>query len=321
MNWENDLLKECDSLFDWLYKADNYYDRLSKQLANILLLQISEKKKDAATQLLRYIKAGSGIVSLEEVTEAVKNIEKLLSKDLELALKEDVAKYQLKCYKRGQTDLGLNFEFNQTDLRAIGWLEKDQMYWIGQYYDSNLRDKLMESVKDIHSQLLTRDETANAMAAAFKDRIDRTKGYWAGLADHIVTRSREFGRTEGYVKAKINHFKIDAVLDNRTSKICRYMHGRIIQVKDAVNQRNSLMDAKTPEDVKRLAPWLSDKEAVKKIQGAKTDTIVGKYNLILPPFHFHCRTRTVVVYDGEAEEIIIDSKKSLKDFFNRNNLT
>jgi hypothetical protein len=317
-SWKSEALEEVENIFQKIYKAKDRWESFTKQLTELLLTETNAAQKAALKEMIGYISANEGYVTDQEMAESINILASRLGSNLAEKLRDDVSKFQLKSYKLAQTDLGLEFNFNQVDLKALKWLEQDQMFWIGDHFDSQLREKLMQlSAESLNGQL-GRKQTIELLTESFKGEFKKSKNYWSGLSDHIITRSREFGRTEGYVKARVVSFKIVAVIDKRTSKICRYMHNRIIKVSDAVEQRNALMNAKNPEDVKKIAPWLSDKQATKKVMGKSTSWIVNKLNLCLPPYHFKCRTRTVVAYDNETEELIIDTVDSIKKFFRIN---
>jgi hypothetical protein len=66
------------------------------------------------------------------------------------------------------------------------------------------------------------------------------------------------------------------------------MNGRIIPVSRCVDQRDELMAAKDPEDVKTISPWVS----AESIKGKSIGSIMDK-GVIMPPLHFHCRSTMV----------------------------
>ena len=69
---------------------------------------------------------------------------------------------------------------------------------------------------------------------------------------------------------------------------CRSLNGRVIPLNACVKQRDALMAAEDPEDVKRIAPWLP----VQAIKGKRTSALIAQ-GIGMPPYHFHCRTTVV----------------------------
>ena len=95
------------------------------------------------------------------------------------------------------------------------------------------------------------------------------------------TRARSFGTVEGLVHGGIERLEIVAVMDERTSDICRELNGRIIDVADAVAVRDRLLDAESPEDVKLVTPWISADAAA-----ASSSKDLAAQGVALPSFHF-----------------------------------
>jgi len=77
------------------------------------------------------------------------------------------------------------------------------------------------------------------------------------------------------------------------------------------------MSAVDPERVKKIAPWLTDKEVETKVKGKETKDLPK--GLGLPPYHWNCRTLTVGVDEEEAEnkgnikEELSDLQKEVKE--------
>jgi len=72
------------------------------------------------------------------------------------------------------------------------------------------------------------------------------------------------------------------------SEFCIEMNGKIISVNSAANQRQQMMNTTNPEDVKQVTPWLP----VSEIQNLSISQIMDK-GVVLPPYHFNCRTTVV----------------------------
>jgi|GEM_PF-229077 len=275
----------------------NKFTRLANKLQELLLNSYDDSVKTAIGDAIRYLKAGSGKIGDAEIREVLEMIESKIGKSLAAALRQNVADIIVESYKSGQKIAlgGIALSFNQADMKALKWLENDTVYWIGEYYDKNIRDQIREGAKSVIDEGLSRDEAGNRFQEIFGATFNRSSAYWEGLSNHVVTRSREFGAVEGYQKAGVTYLKIDAVLDDRTSEICRQMHGRIIPVKKAVNLRDKLIKAKNPEEVKSIAPWLDADSVRDKLTSNLPE------GMSLPPYHFNCRTRTIAAYDEEYD--------------------
>ncbi|MCD6654479.1 MAG: hypothetical protein LT067_06935 [Sulfurovum sp.] len=96
------------------------------------------------------------------------------------------------------------------------------------------------------------------------------------------------------MKAGVEEVKVVAVIDKKTSAVCRSMHGRIIPIKSVKDQADAITAATDIEEKKKASRWQSK-------------PIFGKLpsDVALPPYHFRCRTIVVAYFPQIAE---IDGK-------------
>ena len=112
--------------------------------------------------------------------------------------------------------------------------------------------------------------------------------YWRGFAANGMNRTRQFGLLQSYEDVGITELEVLAVMDERTSAICKDMNGRIIPVSNGLAQRDLMMAAEDPEDVKTISPW----PKLEDIKGKSTKNVLDQ-GVITPPYHFNCRTTLV----------------------------
>ena len=114
---------------------------------------------------------------------------------------------------------------------------------------------------------------------------------------------REFGRLQGYKKAKAQYYRLVVILDDRTSDICRALAAQnkvyplntaleVMENLQSLNTRTSSLDS-ARDYIKALVPWVKDDQVVYNdddepigVSGAHTP---------FPPFHWRCRTTTEIV--------------------------
>ena len=90
----------------------------------------------------------------------------------------------------------------------------------------------------------------------------------------------------------ITKYRVQAVLDERTSDICRALNGREFEVEQGLATMISLL-AGDPDSAKELSPW-PDAATTKLVPGMSSgDLALG--GLGLPPYHPYCRTTVLVV--------------------------
>ncbi len=313
-----ELIKKAINVIDdilLLLSKESKWDVMANKISNVLLTEVTELQKEGVNKFISYITSGDGAITQKEVAMGLNELEKLLGNSLISKLDESVKDFQSLAYSAGFGTVNSKLKFNQADEDALNWLSKDQNYWIGEHYESQLKEKMVSTAKEIVNESLDREEATKRFKSKFNDNFKRSNSYWEALGDHIVTRSREFGRTSAYQKAGINYVKVSAVVDDRTSDICRNLNGRIIAVSKLVQQRDNLMNAKSPEETKKIAPWLSKKDIAIKVKGIETSKLPK--GVALPPYHFRCRTRTVVAYENELNTNIAEAGLTHKDITER----
>jgi len=90
----------------------------------------------------------------------------------------------------------------------------------------------------------------------------------------------------GYERAGITRVKVKAILDKRTSAICRALNGRIIEVAELSRQKEAILSAQSKEELKQAQPWLKASQVAGDLPSG--------YGL--PPYHYRCRTTTVAYF-------------------------
>ncbi len=99
------------------------------------------------------------------------------------------------------------------------------------------------------------------------------------IVDTGVQRLRAWAAVQQLQEAGVVYAEIWAILDQRTSAICREMHGRVIKVADAVAEIDRLSGLSPAAFAAQLAPL--DPRLVR---------LQGSAGQLLPPYHPHCRS-------------------------------
>lgn len=104
-------------------------------------------------------------------------------------------------------------------------------------------------------------------------------------------QSENIARVTQGEKYAVKYYKVLAIMDAKTSEICRSMNGRIIDANHLQNQANKILSAKNMADKKAAATWQSAAFNASKLPS----------NFGLPPYHFRCRSEVVPVWINESE--------------------
>ena len=264
-------------------------------LIELFLVQWAKGSEESANKAMKELINGSGALTDKQIDNAMKSFKIELDQTFVEPVGKALPEILTNAYKTAKQKVvkshSTKMIWKEIDKEATAWLAEHHMYWVGTYYDDKLSKALRETViagmKEGHGR--------EAIGQTLKDFFDGYPGvrnkpanYWRGMAANGINRSRQFGLIQGYEDVGVTELEVVAVIDQRTSSICKEMNGRIIPVSSAINQRDQLMEAEDPEDVKTISPWLS----AATIKG-KSDSYVVSQGLVMPPYHFNCRTTVV----------------------------
>jgi SPP1 gp7 family putative phage head morphogenesis protein len=178
---------------------------------------------------------------------------------------------------------------NVTDRQVQNFLSDNATFWIGNHYDQQVQERIRSAADEVLSTedgTLGRRKAARKFRDKFQGEFQKSNSYWRMLANDVTTKSREFGRVEGMVKADIEEYMIDAILDRRTSDICRELDGKTFRVERAVEHRDAIVNAEEPEAIKEQSPWL----AAEELEPLSNEELAER-GVLTPPFHGNCRSR------------------------------
>lgn len=104
---------------------------------------------------------------------------------------------------------------------------------------------------------LGRDDIAEALSADLGAAgLGRNVGYWQTIAMAFANRGRTYAQLSAFQDAEVDEYRFEAVMDEVTSKICRFMHGRVFSVKRALERFDDVERLRDPEAIKDVQPWV-----------------------------------------------------------------
>ena len=236
-----------------------------------------------------------------ELARIRQKAENYLGAGLAEAARIPVISAQSAAYRIGKRAVGIDFSFARADLNALDLLRDDMLFWIGKSYDRRFSGWMGDRVREYFSEGLSCVQLTERIAEQLDVIAPNVKDYLALMADHNTTRIAEMGHVSGYEEAGVEYVEIVAVMDARTSPICRHLNGRIIPVSAMSAQRDLLLSAaksRSIEAAKKAQPMLS--AAAGKGLDILNETRTGKIieeGIGLPPYHFRCRTTTVAHFE------------------------
>ena len=229
-------------------------------------------------------------------------------------------------------NLKISTSFTTADERVAKFAGSSQ----GNYVTDNLRrrvdaasDKAREIVSHGVELGLGRDEITTRLVERM-GTVVRPPFYWEVIASSYAGRARTFSHVFSFHEAGIEFYKWESVLDERTTEVCRFMHGKRFPVGNALQQFEKLEKTQDPEEIKVMTPWVrdgkDDRGAFMYYNGAKGQRVevarvdragfgkkdeIGSYSkamgdkqllgngISLPPLHGLCRSTVL----GDVETI------------------
>lgn len=174
--------------------------------------------------------------------------------------------------------------------------------------------KTFSDAKDIFKQAVSDVITSGDRTTTFqelKDKILKTTDFEGSddgeyakktkildwMLGHYVNRSRNFSRVLAIYSVDQNaSLEYVAIIDQKTSKICKNMNGRIITVDTAKKFVDEYISTTDAESVREKFDYSKNKIA--EDNALSTDKLVEQMGVKLPPLHLGgCRTTVVIKTD------------------------
>ena len=296
-----------------ILKDSRAFERLQKELMAAMTRAWSDQmRKGIADALDRLRDLGAGAFTQADAASILAIMEDAVGgAAIAATLREPVINLSDGIARAGAGEVGtalsVDIVFNRADLDALDLIKRGNVLPVANSWDSVTRDRINPILVDYFTDGLTRDQLTQRFASDFAEMTEKGRVYWETVADNVATRTREMGRITGYERAGVEFVQVRAQLDDNTSAICRDLNGRIIAVAKLAAQRSAYLDAVAREDTSAAnEAWT--------MHGASTDFSTTRTNALpaatgSPPYHFKCRTITVVYFP--SDDVIENTRAAL----------
>lgn len=264
-------------------------------MRSLLLVEWGNGEEAAIQAALSTLASGTGKLTSGELAKILDIIGDTLQAEFVDPVAGKMPAVTKRWYKKAKKTIteahAVDLAWKAMDEKAVAWLADHQMYWVKGYFNNHLSDALTKHVAEGMRAGLGRSAIGQELKTFFTDYPgvgNQPLHYWRGFAANGMNRTRQFGLLQGWQDVGITEMVVMAVMDERTSAICKRMDGEIIPLERGIAQRDLLMAAEDPEDVKIISPWPKLEDIEKKKIGAIMDQ-----GVITPPYHFNCRTTLV----------------------------
>lgn len=198
---------------------------------------------------------------------------------------------------RGKSKKTLEYTVKADEADVIQAIRRVELMWIGET-TTGVASTVREALEGGLLAGLSREQRGKAVEALIRERLTDLKlpsgfqgssdAYFKGLAANAVTNARVQAQLEAFARLGVKKYEIVNPMDERTSDICRIMNGKVFIVEDATELLDKLRAATTPEEYKRIHPWLNTSR-IQELSKAGVDAL-AEAGQMFPPFHFFCRS-------------------------------
>lgn len=306
-----ELIKTVDEIIRIL-KGNGIFNDIIDDLNGAFMNEWDGIRKQVLEQLIDKFINYEGNPSDAEIAPIIATVDRMLGTGFAEKVRLQLSELQTKTYSYALGDnkkLKIETSFNQTSIDVMNWLEQNHSYWLGNFYSSQIKEQFDRDLNGLFTDITIAGYGREKAGSYLKDKLNGLfetpegyKGtidnYFQGVATNFITQTREFAHIDQYERAGIEYVTVIAVLDHRTSKICRHLNGVVIPVAHLKKQRDKIMAAKNPEKAKEFSWWPKDRE----VEGI--DVLSLPKNIGLPPYHFFCRSTTRVSTQAEIKEYL-----------------
>lgn len=213
-----------------------------------------------------------------------------LSRRLATRVAQDVQRSVEMLYQLGRSEVGAA-GITATGRGTIQFMEDSTLFWIENHFDRHVQERIQNLGREVFEEGLGAVRAGQRFAQSELGRqFAKSRSYWELLANAVTTRTRELAHIDAFDDLGFDEVMIDAVIDVRTSCICRTLDGTRIPVSALVRFKEKMMNAESPLEIKNeISPWLScERVRTLKSQGPEA---LARAGVVSPPFHGHCRSR------------------------------
>lgn len=174
--------------------------------------------------------------------------------------------------------------------RIIDGMVRSAKYYTNEYFNRQVMPALITSVEKALSGDQAGAKAGYMMVRGVLDTRLKSVPYWHTVASAAASRSYHYGMLRAGDALGKTTYRFVAVMDERTTEICRSLHLKEWAIYDAIDLIERIAAAEDPEEVKTISPWLKPADIA-----GKNDREIRDMGIFVPPLHAKCRS-TIEVF-------------------------
>ncbi|MFH1549990.1 MAG: minor capsid protein [Planctomycetota bacterium] len=284
----------------------------SKSVGPDAFMQFDNLYKAALSRVLKsQVDEFAKIDVKEEISEVMQYAESVFGEKMAAKLEPEMKRYLTKAFRVGKAIRyvpdNIQTSFDLKHQLAVDWLVKHDRFWIGRVFP----EKLSGDFKKVITEGVEEGLGRKAIGAKLQEFMLGSRGVggkqylYDRVAATTMNRARNWGSVFSLHEAGYEEYQIRAVMDERTSLICREMNGKVFKVALAMKTVRKVLDSPAA-DIETLAPfprwdkersdfYIAPKGKPLYLKG-KSDKWLQGHGLSLPPYHPNCFRRGTLVF-------------------------
>lgn len=156
--------------------------------------------------------------------------------------------------------LRIGADLTRTDERISRFARESQGNFVRDEYGRR-RQEFSRRARDVVAsgveRGLGRDDIVGELSSALStEGFNRNRDYWEMVSMVFANRARTFTQVAAFDEAGVERYRFDAVLDEVTSEVCRFLHGKVFTVASALDRFQKIERARNPELIRDLQPFV-----------------------------------------------------------------
>ncbi len=161
-----------------------------------------------------------------------------------------------------QLKLPVPIDLSPRDKRVVRFVSKSQSNFVRDEFGRR-RKMFSARARHIVSGGLDKGLGSKEISRELNRRLGptslaRRKPYWDNIASIYANRGRTFSQISSFQEAGIKRYKFEAIMDEATSNICRYMHGKTFSVDEGIKRIDEVERLRDPEKIRDVQPFVQD---------------------------------------------------------------
>lgn len=254
-------------------------------LAAIYLASWSRKNEEAHDEFLRALGNTYTTGGMNRGADAASRVLSDLVTDEDLAA---IRSAHVQAARRGAAVVNGLQAFdeisNVTDV--YDGMARASKYYTNNYFNNRVLPGLQRAVQAIieNDDLVDPDAVFTQLRSRLDDRLLGRVPYWHTVSTSASSRAYHYGVIKAGRRQGYRGYRLVAVIDSKTSDICRKLDGKEYWLADAERLYDAIAAAEE-DQIKDVHPWIQGEEA----RGLTEDEVLERA-VYVPPFHGRCRT-------------------------------